>query len=74
MTRSDKTFQDSDKVEEGGSSQPPDKEMFPMTKPMLVEIPSSKIVKLKGKKLVFSPPFVVEKVKPRRPFTRSATK
>ena len=39
-----------------------------------MEIPSSKIGKLKGKKLVFSLPVAAEKVKSRRPFTRSTTK
>jgi hypothetical protein len=29
---------------------------------------------LKGKKIVFSPPIVADKVKPRRPFTRATTK
>jgi hypothetical protein len=39
-----------------------------------MEISSSKARKLKGKKLVFSPPVVAETVKSRRPFTRSVAK
>jgi hypothetical protein len=39
-----------------------------------MEIPSSKSMKLKGKKLVFSPPVVAETVKYRIPFTRLAAK
>ena len=45
-----------------------------MVEPTPMEIPSSKLKSLKGKNISFSPPVVVEKVKPRRPFTRSASK
>jgi hypothetical protein len=74
MTRSDKYFQANDKAEEGGPLQSPDREVSLMVKPTLMEIPSSKERKLKGKKLVFSPPVAVETIKSRRPFTRSTTK
>jgi hypothetical protein len=50
------------------------REVSPVEKPTLIEIPSSKARKLKGKKLVFSPPVAVETVKSRRPFTRSTAK
>jgi hypothetical protein len=53
MTRSDKYFQATDKAEEGGPSQPPDREVSPVAEPTPMEIPSSKTGKLKGKKLVF---------------------
>jgi hypothetical protein len=39
--------------------------------PSPMDIPSSKPRSLKGKELDFWPPVVVDKVKPRRPFTRS---
>jgi chromosome segregation ATPase len=39
-----------------------------------MEIPSSKTRKVERKKTCFSPPVVAEKVKSRRPFTRSTTK
>jgi hypothetical protein len=74
MTRSDKSIQFTDKTVEGGPSQPPDREVSPVAEPTPMEISSSKIRSLKGKKLVFSPPVVAETIKPRRPFTRSTTK
>jgi hypothetical protein len=74
MTRSDKYFQATDKAEEGGPSQPPDREVSPVEEPTPMEIPSSKARSLKGKKLVFSPSVAAETVKSRRPFTRSTTK
>jgi hypothetical protein len=39
-----------------------------------MEVPSRKPRGLKGKNLVFSPPIVADKVKPRRSFTREETK
>jgi hypothetical protein len=43
-------------------------------KPTPMEISSSKERSLKDKKPIFSPPITAEIVKPRRPFTRLATK
>jgi hypothetical protein len=45
-----------------------------VAEPILVEIPSIKTEKLKGKKLVFNPLVAAEKVKSRRLFTRSVAK
>jgi len=73
MTRRDKSFQSTDKIVEC-PSQPLDREVSPVAEPTPMETSSSKVRSLKGKKLVFSPPVVVEAIKPRRPFTRSATK
>jgi hypothetical protein len=73
MTKRDKSIQSTDKIVEG-PSQPPDKEASPVAEPAPMETSSSKVRSLKGKKLVFSSPVVVEVVKPRRPFTRSTTK
>jgi hypothetical protein len=39
-----------------------------------MEVPSSKSTCLRGRKLVFPSPIALEKVKPRRPFTRATTK
>jgi hypothetical protein len=74
MTRSDKSFQVTDKTIEGGPSQPPDREISHVEEPTPMEISSSKERSLKGKKLIFSPPVVAETIKPRRPFTRSTAK
>jgi hypothetical protein len=53
MTRSDKYFQATYKEKEGGLSQPPNREVSHVEKPTLMEIPSSKSMKLKGKKKKF---------------------
>jgi hypothetical protein len=73
MTRSDKSFQVTDKTTEVGPSQPLDREISLVAKPTPMEISSIKASILKGKKIIFSLPFVVETVKPRRAFTRSKT-
>jgi hypothetical protein len=74
MTRGDKSIQITDKTVEGGPSQPPDSEISHVVEPTPMDISSSKVRNLKGKKLIFSPPVAAEIVKPRRPFTISATK
>jgi hypothetical protein len=73
MTKRDKSIQSTDKIVEG-PSQPPDEDTSPVAEPAPMGTSSSKARSLKGKKLVFSSPVVVEVVKPRRPFTRSTTK
>ena len=70
----DRYFQGTDKEEEGGPSQPLNKEVSTVVEPTPMEIPSSKTRKLKGKKLVFSPPVDAATIKYRIPFTRSTTK
>jgi hypothetical protein len=74
MIRSDKSIQITDKIIEGIPSQPPAREVSLVVETTPMEISSSKIRSMKGKKLFFSPHVVVETVNPRRPFTRSTTK
>jgi hypothetical protein len=73
MTKSDKSIHFTDKTVECGRSQPPDRDVSPLTEPTPMEISSSKIKSFKGNKLVFSPHVAAKTVKPRRPFTRSTT-
>ena len=73
MTKRDKSIQSTDKIVEG-PSQPPDREFSHVAEPAPMETSSSKVRSLKGKKLVFSPPIVVEAGKPRRHFTKLAAK
>jgi len=72
VTMSDKADRATYEVEVGVPSQPIDRENSPMADPIPMEIPSSKPRALKGKKLVFFPPIVADKVKPRMPFTRAS--
>jgi len=61
-------------AEEGGSSQPPQREVSPFPFPSPVETPSARTTSLRGRKLLFPSPPVAYKVKARRPFTRSSAK
>jgi len=61
-------------TEAGGPSQPSHREYLPMAEPNPIEFPSRKSIGLRGIKLVFPSPIVVDRVKPRRPFTRATTK
>jgi hypothetical protein len=45
-----------------------------MAEPIPMEVPSRKSTGLRGRKLMFPSPIVADKIKPRRPFTRAATK
>jgi hypothetical protein len=58
MTRRDKSIKFNDKIVEGGPSQPPNIEVSHVAQPAPMEISSSKIRSVKGKKLIFSPHFV----------------
>jgi hypothetical protein len=57
-----------------GPSQPSYREASPMEDHIPMDIPSSKPRVLKWKILFFFPPFVADKVKPRRHFTRATTR
>jgi hypothetical protein len=61
-------------VEEGGSSQSPQREVSPFPSPSLVENPPTRARSLRGRTLFFSSPPVAYKVKARRPVTRASTK
>jgi hypothetical protein len=74
VTRSDKIVKATNEAKIGGPSQPPYRETSPMVDPIPMDIPSIKPRGLKGKKHVFSPAIVADKVKPRRPFTRATAK
>jgi hypothetical protein len=72
VVQEDKPSDPTVKIAEG-PTQPSAEDISPISEPSLVEPSSNKARKLKGKKLVFSPP-VAESTKPRRPFTRETTR
>jgi hypothetical protein len=59
---------------EGGSHYSPQREVSTKLAPKSVDAPSNKATRLKGRRLLFSSPSIADKVKARRPFTRSSTK
>jgi hypothetical protein len=72
-TMIDKVDKATNEAGSGGPLQPSYREASPMTDPIPMDIPSRKPRGLKRKNMVFSPPFAVDKVKPRRHFTREKT-
>jgi hypothetical protein len=74
VTMSDKDVRATKLTEAGGPSQLPYRETSPMADHIPMDVSSRKPRGLKGKKMVFSPPIAANKVKPRRHFTREATK
>ena len=74
VNRSEKSVRDTDEEETCGPSQPQNIETLPMEYPIPMDIPSTKPRGLKGKNIIFSPPIVADKVKPKRPFIRETTK
>jgi hypothetical protein len=65
---------DTNETEAGEPSQPSHREVSPMAEPIPMEVHSRKSTSLRGIKFMFHSPIVVDKIDPRRPFTRAASK